>query len=119
MSDTQHTPAPWRASEMRMDKRSWAELNGDHDLTIVQAHWDGITGDVIAAVWADDDHDELANAHLIAAAPELLAACEASGVALTEAAAVFKGKGFPGLATVLTRHAEICAAALAKARGDQ
>jgi hypothetical protein len=54
-----------------MDKESWASLAGDHDLTIVRANWDTFTGDVIACVWADDDHDEMANARLIAAAPEL------------------------------------------------
>jgi hypothetical protein len=56
---------------MRMDRASWAALAGDHDLTIVRANWDTFTGDVIACVWADDDHDEMANARLIAAAPEL------------------------------------------------
>lgn len=70
-------PGPWAASEMRMDAKLWASLNGDHELTIVRTNWDGFTGDVVAAVWADDDHDELATAHVIAAAPDLLAALEA------------------------------------------
>lgn len=69
-----HQPGPWAASEMRMTAKDWASLNGDHDLTVVLTNGDGFHGDVVAAVWCDDDHSELDTARLIAAAPDMLAA---------------------------------------------
>ncbi|WP_453968143.1 hypothetical protein [Amorphus sp. MBR-141] len=54
-----------------MSKKAWASLNTGHCLTMVRANWDGWVGDVVACVWADDDHDEKATARLIAAAPDL------------------------------------------------
>ena len=53
---------------MSMSKKDWAILNGDQ-INIVR---DG--ANVIAVVWADDNTNEIANARLIAAAPELLEA---------------------------------------------
>jgi hypothetical protein len=56
----------WRAGQMVMDRRAWANLNSGAALTIVQ---DGF--DVIACVWAEEDEDETAIAALIAAAPAM------------------------------------------------
>ena len=69
MTTSKHTPAPWRASEMIISKNNWKELNDKQIQTIVKRG-----ADVIACVWCGDDRDgeELANARLIAAAPDLL-----------------------------------------------
>jgi hypothetical protein len=103
---------------MRMDRASWAALAGDHDLTIVRANWDTFTGDVIACVWADDDHDEMANARLIAAAPELYAACE---LAIPNEVCLTNRNIPDGLKVALDctmGDLRKIAAALAKARGE-
>ena len=62
----------WKASSMTMTKEAWAELNGDHEITVVVSGFDGFTGEVVAAVWDDGDQDEKDVARLIAAAPDLL-----------------------------------------------
>ncbi len=66
---TKHTPGRWRSSSMTMSKADWAALHsGKHPIEVVlRGH------DVIAVVWCGDDRDgeEKANAHLIAAAPDL------------------------------------------------
>lgn len=68
-------PGPWFASEMVMDKKSWASLNdGKVPVNIVMAGSDGMSSDVVAAVWCGDDFDEAKTANLIAAAPDMLGA---------------------------------------------
>lgn len=59
-----HTPGPWAASEMGTDRSFWDALAAD-DVRIIRTNWDGFTGDVIAAVWADDDSSDAANAAFI------------------------------------------------------
>ena len=98
-------PGPFTVSEMRMDAASWAELNCDHDLVIIRANWDGFTDDVVAAVWADDDHDELATAQVLAAAPEL-----------HKAAKTFLESTFAAPYRLISPFKEL-AAAVAKAEG--
>jgi hypothetical protein len=64
-------------SSMVMSKKAWAELNdGKQEFTILRANWDGITGDVVAVVWDDDDAEEKRIAALFSAAPQLLEALE-------------------------------------------
>lgn len=78
MSDSKHVPGPWKMRQSRDGKRIWISgetkrygnrefLSVDHD---------------------DCDHDEAeATARLIAAAPDLLAACEAAEAVLSDLAA--------------------------------
>ena len=72
MSDTQHTPGEWTV---------FAPENGAIHVDAGSAGAGGICD--LYHVWRDEagehiftKHDAEANAHLIAAAPELLAACE-------------------------------------------
>lgn len=66
MTKTTHTPGPWTAQE-RHERGDWrvSEIRLDDQRTI-------------GAVYSDDVSDDAfeANARLIAAAPDLLAACE-------------------------------------------
>ena len=69
---TKHTTGRWSYALMEMTKPDWAALHsGKHPVDIVKRG-----DDVIAAVWCGDDQDgeEQANAHLIAAAPDMLEA---------------------------------------------
>ena len=108
MSGAAFQPGPWAASEMTMDAASWESLRADQSLHIVQANWDGFTGDVVACVWCDDDHDEAATARLIAAAPELFEALET-------ARQFVDPRYFPGTAPAALEKID---AALALARGE-
>lgn len=92
-----HTPGPWPISGDRYDKR----------ITIGEGLVEGPHGYEVAEVYSDDCPRELAlaNAHLIAAAPELLAALE-------KARNTLAGLGVPSIA------ANICDATIAKARGE-
>ena len=67
MSESTHTPKPWHA-EFSEEEQCWQVVYSPSD-------------DVIATVLTDTltpypDHDGEANAALIAAAPDLLAACD-------------------------------------------
>lgn len=70
---TLHTSGPWVHRTMTMARKAWAAL-GRSEIQIVAKN-----GNVIAAVWCADDRpgEKEANARLIAAAPDLLAALEA------------------------------------------
>lgn len=59
----QHTPGPWKTGEMRLTKTSAMV----HTITAGNHHFCAVDGNEAAT----------ANARLIAAAPELLAACKA------------------------------------------
>lgn len=61
MSDAKHTPAPWSDSGNEPDYWPITDANGY----------------LIANVWRDTESGK-SNARLIAAAPDLLAACEAA-----------------------------------------
>jgi hypothetical protein len=70
MSETKHTPGPWRAEESAHQQEF--------------SHWIGTTSlkvmprqSTIAAVLNAGSEESAANARLIAAAPELLAGCRA------------------------------------------
>lgn len=69
-----HTPGPWSTC----NKRSLIEIYAPDEHTVIYA--DG-SRPSIASVWPNGDTgiagDQEANANLIAAAPDLLAACEA------------------------------------------
>lgn len=72
-----HTPGPWLAEP--------ADMFGDHNIVLANNLYDARA---VAAVVSNlrAEPEVAANAHLIAAAPELLAACESAipeGVCLT------------------------------------
>lgn len=71
-----HTPGPWFVTSSGQP----------HDL-VTSTHDDGLDDDVCEVYGGNDDSDEVraANAHLIAAAPELLAALKEAERALTVA----------------------------------
>lgn len=76
--------------------------------------WSLISGMVVglATVLADDREE--ANAHLIAAAPDLYAACEAAMLACQDNLKMWAYKNEPALHDAFVK----CKAALAKARGE-
>lgn len=63
MNDTKHTPGPWLVRQI-------------HDEQVDVVKGDFPKGHAIATISTWGDAELIANAHLIAAAPELLAACE-------------------------------------------
>jgi hypothetical protein len=103
---TKHTPGPWKCSEWT---RNWTVYSDN-------------TGDEIVEVQAVDDADEntkaCADAHLIAAAPDLLAVLEELLPDLQcrcDVAFTSRGKHQPN---TLCRHKDGVKAAIAKARGQ-
>ena len=64
--NTKHTPGPW------VD----GDICGDHNVGIGRYRLITGGGELIAHTWPDSSEHEEANARLIAAAPELLAACQ-------------------------------------------
>lgn len=68
MSNATHTPGPWRLHDgMIQCQGKWSDATGDH--------FDWTYPRVLADV--SDDWDQAANGSVMAAAPDLLAACEA------------------------------------------
>lgn len=74
MMDTKHTPGPWKASRTPHDQDSTSEISGEkkdgNAVAYVVNHWDEVEGN------GEDTPETLANAALIAAAPDLLKALE-------------------------------------------
>jgi len=66
----EHTPVGWKQSERW---ESWIVTDDDEEMLIAQVNWSGAT--LTLAQWH-------AHARLLAAAPDLLAACEAAKEAL-------------------------------------
>ena len=98
-----HTPGPWKVER--------ADSDGANVVAIAQVAWCGTNGS-----WSKNEHQFIsakeakANAHLIAAAPDLLEALIAAETVLT-----FEHGGEP----LNTRNALFLArAAIAKAKGD-
>ena len=72
-----HTPGPWDAPKPTMiNKKAWSKLHFDGPMQFVTVGWDGFSGETIAIVYGDDDDQEISNARLIAAAPDLLEALQ-------------------------------------------
>jgi hypothetical protein len=91
---TKHTPGPWQVDQ---DGAGWyIESNPERDHSIAFGRW----ADQEEAPDANDN-EKLANARLIAAAPDLLAAC------------IEVASGYS------TRGSEMARAAIAKATGEQ
>jgi hypothetical protein len=109
MSDAKHTPGPWRANERTICPRSrkWVQtdVRGGGEVVAICSRTRHTVSD-------DDVAEVMANARLIAAAPDLLAACEA--------AMEFLPKGeYPGGSgqTEAVRVRDLVRAAIAKAKG--
>lgn len=111
----QHTPGPWTVSP---DRDAW----GFYMLHEVSAH------ECDECAICDDgieehcercgvEHDE-ANARLIAAAPDLLAALEAAATSIALAAEMMRAKGIDGAGASLELDASRARLAIAKARGQ-
>ncbi len=74
MSDGKHTPGPWMAIPAGPHDDEVNVVGPTHKLN-EDEHW-------LCQTFAKAGHNTLANARLIAAAPDLLAACKAFDIAL-------------------------------------
>lgn len=100
---SKHTPGPWMTDP---DDREGMEWN----IHIVQAD----APDNRICFMASDGPE--ANANLIAAAPDMLAALEQNAVELAEAANLLRGCKLPGAASLFEMAATRTKATIAKAR---
>lgn len=109
-----HTPGPWIASFTNR-KDPFARAYIKHPSGFVCGIYGGRTEEVCGADEAD------ANARLIAAAPELLAALQAINAALTQPVQ-FSGSDATGTCNILRGDCQVAAsiarAAIAKATGE-
>lgn len=96
-----HTPGPWRTHVVRFSHRTMRTIKAGADWI---AHLDTVSAD-------GDDPRDVANARLIEAAPDMLAALERAADEL-DSIMDWHGIGHPAV----LRDAR---AAIAKARGDQ
>jgi hypothetical protein len=94
----QHTPGPW---EIKDQPEETCQIKGGPQ-----------SATVIADVWCTDFSDGAANAHLIAAAPDLLEACRRI-YRLTMCPAAF----LPGPIYVSVEECDLLARAIARAEG--
>ena len=97
MNETKHTPRPWTATPSYINLGEW-EIYGNED---------GDNAQHIGSIEAEGTEQAEANARLIAAAPDLLAACELSAYAEAEAG---YGPGTPEQSTL----SKECLTAIAK-----
>lgn len=134
MTKAQHTPGPWKAckdGDCRCGQ-IWSKTADQPVATVEIGQWGDAwpalrfsgDGTVVEAYTARSDYGEVsleeakANANLIAAAPELLTECEASAIALDEAANLLAGLDLNGCAKIMREQATRSRAASAKARGQ-
>ena len=111
MTDPKHTPSPWMVHHMNMAPKDWALL-GRCEVTVV-CHG----ARVVAAVWGDDDEQEQANARLIEAAPDLLAALKRAEVVCEDAYHDAKAAYEKDNAAAALEAWEMVKSAIAKAEG--
>jgi hypothetical protein len=103
MSDTKHTPGPWHKEDRRPS--GWLIVPSNPD----------ITGTIAITSWTfrvSDGHEWTGNPDLLAAAPDLLEACEACFEAWDN-----DGKGEPSEAA-FAAAIEMVRTAIAKAKGE-
>jgi hypothetical protein len=111
MSETRHTPGDWTADYALADdsrgRQQWAIYADDSGVN-------GCLADLTCADGYRDPAEVAANAHLIAGAPGLLAACERALEALAVASAFGCSNDPKTLAVVIAP----LRAAIARARGE-
>lgn len=64
-----HTPGPWKISPFSSDKQGLIYATDEKCVAVTKAQGKGV-------LWIKDNAENEANAHLIAAAPELLEVCK-------------------------------------------
>lgn len=81
MSDAKHTPGPWEIPDQTWTRNLTVNTAGGMEAAMIACPGSGgamsYTDEVCTLSWKDDG-EWLANARLIAAAPELLEACKAA-----------------------------------------
>lgn len=112
MSETKPTPGPWRS--IRAHWGRWVVSTETHSIAELYSYA-GLGGDEIAL-----NAEQKANAHLIAAAPDMLEAlraCEATFTLASGSVAAGIKIDWESLAREFNRRQKIAAAAIAKAEG--
>ncbi len=100
---SKHTPGPWRIKQS--DSGHWFVVSGGTGNPIAQT---------LRKVWRTEDE---ANARLIAAAPDLLAALEKLAQ-YADTCELFLRETHPGKADALGKRVSCARAAIAKAKGE-
>ena len=111
MDKTKHTPGPWYVREDREFYQYHAQPICIANYKDEDGYDDGLDVWWICRLFDSWDKEAYANARLIAAAPDLLAACELSAYAEAEAG---YGPGTPEQSTL----SKECLTAIAKAKGE-
>jgi len=105
MTKAKHTPGPWIATDVPHVQTDTARV--------------GFLTTVADCRIGGHSHDEMvANAHLIASAPDLLKQLEDAAHWLKDLSLIARREGNTGLATRVTEQASKAYAAIAKARGE-
>jgi len=130
--DGEHTTGEWRVKTVSGnvyvvtdDPDARAELEKH---TVTPTRWTGLKAIAVAAVRSLEDggdnaarrRETRANAALIAAAPDMLAALEECAATLQQVTDAYTGRDMIDLDTAVFGHAAVCQAhaAMAKARGE-
>lgn len=110
--DAKHTPGPWHVETWSYEK---SQTRPENEVFTIQTKADAIAQTLL--LWRPDQtphnrDEEEANARLIAAAPDLLTACEE----LMKAESMQQGSRSGGTMGQISTAIDIARAALAKAR---
>ena len=111
MGDSQHTPGPWKVTDMHPEE-GCRSIRGPKFEYVAEV--------CVVTTMHGDNSDEVreANARLIAAAPALLEALERIGECLSPCVAAFDGEDMADVATEVSCALGITRAALAAALSD-
>ena len=108
----EHTPGPWKVIDGD-SHNGYPEEQSEYEYRVIPESTEPRPNNIIASFWdCEWGYEALANAYLIAAAPDLLAACEAANIAIRE---TYNGVIIPlRLLSVMNDNE----AAIAKARSE-
>ena len=113
MTTTQHTPGPWHiARRSHAEKRILVTKDGERVLACCSTGYAGKRGPI-------PEPERLANARLIAAAPELLAALQQAALVLKWAVQESKGKVKAEIVGGWSHHADKAMGIIAAATGEE